>query len=112
MHTNSHDNQELANLIDTKDVAVYVDNVYVGESIEKCLKKKKFENNVYDRAFRNMPMTRKQEKDKRKKTRSPIEHIFGFVTNSMNYIRIRRIGFALTECNIGLIILTYNMSRY
>jgi IS5 family transposase len=59
-------------------------------------------------------MTRQQEKDNKKKskTRSRIEHIFGFMTNSMNGIRIRSIGFARAEFNIGLMNLTYNMSRY
>jgi IS5 family transposase len=109
-----HDSRELENLVDSKDVTVYADSAYVGEPIEKCLQKKKIENNICDRAFRNTPMTRQQEKDNKKKskTRSRIEHIFGFMTNSMNGIRIRSIGFARAEFNIGLMNLTYNMSRY
>jgi IS5 family transposase len=109
-----HDSQELANLVDTKDVAVYADSAYVGEPIEKCLQRNKIKNNICAKAFRNKPMTKKQEKENRKisRTRSRIEHIFGFMTNSMNGICIRSIGFARAEFNIGLMNLTYNMSRY
>lgn len=109
-----HDSQELANLVDTKDVAVYADSAYVGEPIEKCLQRNKIKNNICAKAFRNKPMTKKQEKKNRKisRTRSRIEHIFGFMTNSMNGICIRSIGFARAEFNIGLMNLTYNMSRY
>lgn len=96
------------------DVAVYADSAYVGEPIEKCLQRNKIKNNICAKAFRNKPMTKKQEKENRKisRTRSRIEHIFGFMTNSMNGICIRSIGFARAEFNIGLMNLTYNMSRY
>jgi len=109
-----HDSQELENLVDTKDVSVFADSAYVGEPIEKCLEKKNIENNICDRAYRNTPLTKKQEKENRKKsrTRVRIEHIFGFMTNSMNGIYIRSIGIARAEFNIGLMNLTYNMSRY
>ncbi len=111
---NVHDSQELAKLIDSKDVAVYADSAYVGEPIEKCLQKKKVKSNICAKAFRNKPMTKKQAKGNRiiSRTRSRIEHIFGFMTNSMNGIRIRSIGFARAEFNIGLMNLSYNLSRY
>jgi len=41
-----------------------------------------------------------------------IEHVFGFVTNSMNDFYIKCIGFQRAKGIIGLINLLYNMCRY
>lgn len=109
-----HDSQELANLVDNKDNALYADSAYVGPKIENCLNKKNIQNNICEKGYRNVELTNKQKKDNKRKskTRVRIEHIFGFMTNSMNGIYIRSIGFARAEFNIGFINLVYNMSRY
>ncbi len=41
-----------------------------------------------------------------------VEHIFGFMENMMHRLYIRTIGLARATAVIGLINLTYNMSRY
>ena len=41
-----------------------------------------------------------------------IEHVFGFVTNTMNDFFIQSIGFQRAKGIIGLINLVYNMCRY
>ena len=41
-----------------------------------------------------------------------IEHIFGFITNSMHGITIRSIGITRAWFNIGLTNLIYNFCRY
>ena len=46
------------------------------------------------------------------KVRCRIEHIFGFMTNSMNGITIRSIGITLAWFQIGLTNLVYNICRY
>jgi len=109
-----HDSQELINLIDNKDNSVYADSAYVGPKIENCLNKKKIEINICEKGYRNLPLTKKQKRSNKKKskTRVRIEHIFGFMTNSMKGINIRSIGLARAEFNIGLMNLVYNMSRY
>lgn len=109
-----HDSQELTNLIDAKDNSLYADSAYVGPIIENCLNKKNIQINICEKGYRNKPLTKKQKKDNRRKskTRVRIEHIFGFMTNSMNGIYIQSIGFARAEFNIGLMNLVYNMSRY
>lgn len=109
-----HDSQELTNLVDNKDSSLYADSAYVGETIENYLNKKHIENKICERAYRDTPLTKKQKEDNKNKskTRVRIEHIFGFMTNSMNGIYIRSIGMARAEFNIGLMNLVYNMSRY
>jgi len=43
--------------------------------------------------------------------RARVEHIFGFMTNTMNAMYIRTIGYARATGKIGLANLTYNMMR-
>ena len=43
---------------------------------------------------------------------SRVEHIFGFMENTMHRLYIRTVGLARATAVIGLINLTYNMSRY
>ena len=109
-----HDSQELPNLVDNKDISLYADSAYIGPTIENCLFKKCIENKICERGYRNKPLTKQQQNKNRtkSKTRSRIEHIFGFMTNSMNGIFIRSIGLARAEFNISLMNLTYNMCRY
>ncbi len=109
-----HDSQELPNLVDNKDISLYADSAYIGPKIENCLFKKRIENKICERGYRNKPLTKQQQNKNRtkSKTRSRIEHIFGFMTNSMNGIFIRSIGLARAEFNISLMNLTYNMCRY
>ena len=70
-------------------------------------------NQVQEKGYRNTPLTQQQkEKNKEKsKTRVRVEHIFGFMENSMNGMEIRSIGFKRAEAIIGLSNLVYNMFR-
>lgn len=108
-----HDSQELENLVDKKDRVIYADSAYKGESIEKCLGTK-IENQICEKGYRNNPLSKQQIKDNKKKskTRVRVEHVFGFMTNSMNGIYIRSIGISRATFGIGMMNLTYNMSRY
>ncbi len=46
------------------------------------------------------------------KTRVRVEHVFGFMTNSMGGIDLRSIGLMRAEFHIGLKNLGYNLYRY
>lgn len=109
-----HDSQMLPELVDTKkDKVVYADSAYKGEEIEGCLGKK-IENQICEKGYRNKPLTEEQKEMNRKKSsiRVRVEHIFGFMTNSMNGMMIRCIGIARARFAIGMMNLVYNMSRY
>jgi hypothetical protein len=45
------------------------------------------------------------------KTGARVEHIFGFVENSMNGSFVRTIGMARAKAKIGMMNLTYNICR-
>ena len=48
---------------------------------------------------------------KKSKIRARVEHIFGFMTNTMNEMYLRYRNFVRNQAGIGLINLTYNLFR-
>ena len=69
---------------------------------------------LFDKEDTERKLTEKQRAANREKsrTRSRVEHIFGFMENTMHRLYIRTVGLARATAVIGLINLTYNMSRY
>ena len=111
-----HDSQPLESLLREEDKGqeLYADSAYIGEPIDTMLKDKEITPQIIERAFRNKPLTEEQKENNKSKSqiRCRCEHVFGFVTNSMDDFYIRSIGFLRTKGVIGLINLVYNMCRY
>jgi IS5 family transposase len=91
---------------------LHADSAYIGESIDKTLKNSGIIPQIIERAFKGKPLTDEQKDNNRIKsrTRCRVEHVFGFVTNSMNDFYIQSIGFKRAKGIIGLINLVYNIS--
>jgi len=110
-----HDSQVIEGLLTEKDEGqpLYADSAYTGEEQEKAYKKKKIINKVHEKGCRNQPLTEEQKvKNKEKSsTRVRVEHIFGFVENSMNGSFVRTIGIIRATAKIGMMNLTYNICR-
>ena len=110
-----HDSQALEDLVDEKDEGqdLYADSAYTGKDHEKMLKGKGVNGQICEKGYRNNPLTDGQrEKNKEKsKTRVRVEHIFGFMENSMNGMFTHVIGIKRVSAVIGLMNLTYNMFR-
>ena len=92
---------------------LYADSAYTGEEQEKVYKKKNVINKVNEKGYRNKPLTEEQKANNKEKsrTRARVEHIFGFVENSMNGSIVRTIGIARAKAKIGMMNLTYNICR-
>jgi IS5 family transposase len=54
----------------------------------------------------------RRENVRRSKIRVRVEHVFGFMVNTMKGKMVRCIGMARAEGKIGLMNLTYNLCRY
>ena len=108
-----HDSQELKNLIEKgKDRRVYGDSAYTGEEVQRCIPKKIL-NRIHEKGYRNRPLTKTQKKSNTAKSRirARIEHVFGRM-KQYGGIFIRSIGRTRAEIQIGLLNLTYNLTRY
>ena len=111
----SHDSTEVENLIDETDKQLHADSAYRSEKIEHLLKKQNCQSFVHEKGYRGKPLTKRQKESNKKKskTRARVEHIFGFMTNSMhNALFMRAIGKGRITSAIGLLNLTYNLFRY
>jgi len=110
-----HDSQPIEKLLTEKDKGqpFYADSAYTGEEQDKIYDKKKVINKVNEKGYRNKPLTEEQKANNKEKskTRARVEHIFGFVENSMNGSFIRTIGIARAKAKIGMMNLTYNICR-
>ncbi|GHS89308.1 hypothetical protein FACS1894201_10690 [Bacteroidia bacterium] len=93
-----HDSQPTEKLLCAEDAGqkLFADSAYIGKLIDKMLKERNITPQIIVKS----------------KTRSRVEHIFGFVTQSMHDFFSRSIGFNRIKGGIGLIHLFYNMFRY
>jgi IS5 family transposase len=108
-----HDSQELETLLNKADAGqkLYADAAYIGqeESIEAC----GMTTEVHEKGARNHKLTETQKASNREKSRhrARVEHIFGFMTNTMKGMTIKTIGYVRATAKIGLANLTYNLMR-
>lgn len=111
-----HDSQPLEDLLTEKDEGqdFHADCAYTGEDQEKVISKYNLKNKVHEKGYRNKPLTDEQKTSNREKskTRARVEHVFGFMEQSMNGLYIRSVGMIRATGIIGLINLTYNLFRY
>jgi IS5 family transposase len=93
---------------------LYADSAYTGEEQEKTIKKAKMKNCVIEKGYKNKPLTDEQKATNKAKSkiRVRVEHVFGFVENSMHGSYISTIGLVRANAVIGLMNLTYNIFRY
>lgn len=108
-----HDSKLCTDLLEPTDKAVYADSAYSSEEIAENLPEN-CEKQICEKGYRNHSLTEEQKENNKKKSkiRCRIEHIFGFMTNSMNGINIQSIGIDRAWFNIGLMNLVYNLRRY
>ncbi len=71
-------------------------------------------NKVHERGYRNNPLTKLQKANNtiKSKTRTRVEHVFGFMKQSMNGLVLRSVCIKIAKRIIGLINFTYNLFRY
>ena len=108
-----HDSQKFLTLINESDKKLYADSAFKSADIDAALPEN-VENLIHEKGYRDHPLNENQKANNnaKSKIRCRIEHIFGFMTNSMNGIFIRTIGIKSAEFQIGLSNLVYNICRY
>lgn len=111
-----HDSQALAKLLSKNDKGqvLHADSAYTGEEQEKTIADYQMKNNVHEKGYRNKPLTDEQKtsNNTKSKIRARVEHVFGFMEQSMQGLFIKSVGIKRATGIIGLINLTYNLFRY
>ncbi len=108
-----HDSQKLDDLLNEEDKVAYADSAYRSEAQEERLKAAGIKSKIMEKATRNNPLTTTQVNSNKlkSKVRVRVEHIFGYITNSMNGMIIKTIGIVRAKTAIGLKNLVYNLLR-
>lgn len=110
-----HDSQVVEDLVEADDGIVHADSAYTGDAIETILAEHGVKGEMCEKGYRNHPLTKAQKQRNRKKSkiRVRVEHIFGFMTNTMkDGLNMRWIGMPRITGGIGLLNLVYNLARY
>jgi IS5 family transposase len=109
-----HDSQMLEPLLDGTEGEVYADSAYRSAEAETMLAKKEVNSQIHERAYRNRPLSDEQKERNRQKSkvRARIEHVFGYMSQTMKGFYLRYIGRRRNTAAIGFINLIYNMARY
>jgi IS5 family transposase len=96
------------------DRKLWADGAYDSQQSEKLLNRYKITNRITHRirAGEWISEPDARENSRRSKIRKRVEHIFGFIQNSMNGKFIRTIGIARAKAKIGLMNLVHNICRY
>lgn len=105
----THDSQSFESVLTEKDRVVYADSAYVGQEIHYPVKVR-----IIDRAYKNKPLSQKQKKQNYKcsKTRCRVEHVYGFIENSMGGSTFRGVGHIRATFNVAITNLVYNLCRF
>lgn len=111
-----HDSQALESLLDENDEGqdFYADSAYTGKNQEETIEKYQLINKVHEKGYRGKPLTDEQKASNKEKSkiRARVEHVFGFMEQSMNGLSLKSVGIKRATGIIGLINLTYNLFRY
>ncbi len=112
---NVHDVNEFEGLIDANDKEAWLDAGYASEEHVARIKAAYpgITLHICEKGTKNNPLTEEQKASNREKskTRSRIEHIFGYITRFMGGIYIRTIGKNRAEREICGMNLAYNLKR-
>ena len=113
---NIHDSEVMDKLLNNKEDStqpLHADSAYRSEAIEQLCRRKNIESRIHEKGYRNKPLTKQQQQRNKKKSRirARVEHIFGFMTNSMNEMYLHYRNFIRNQAAIGLMNLTYNLFR-
>ena len=113
---NVPDKAVVEDLLDKKEdggQSLYGDSAYRSKELEEIYKRKGIISKVNEKGYRYKALTKRQEKENRQKSkvRARVEHIFGFMSNSMNGMYLKYRSFIRNSVGIGLMNLTYNLFR-
>jgi IS5 family transposase len=112
----THDSQVLESLLEPSDYQqeLYADSAYSGKKQEAIIQSKGMKNKVQEKGCRYKPLEADQKKNNKAKSkiRSRVEHVFGFMEQTMQGLTLKNIGLLRSKAVIGLMNLTYNLFRF
>lgn len=113
---NVHDSVPFKELVGESDqgTSLHADSAYKSAENDERLEALGIKNQIHEKGNRagGLSEARLRHNRQKSKIRALVEHVFGFMENSMNRIFLRTIGMKRAKCAIGLANLVYNLCRY
>ena len=113
---NRHDSKKTARVLTEPPKEAYgeqawLDAGYAG--MEDVVRAKHMTPTICEKGTRGHPLTEEQKERNRQKSkvRSRVEHVFGFMEQTMGGLVFRGVGMVRAKANIALTNLVYNMCR-
>ena len=108
-----HDSHALEELLAQGDPTTYVDSAYTGERCEKVFADRNVQAKPIERAYRNKPLNKSQERNNRARSRIRVrvEHVFATMRMCMRKTWNRCVGLTRNRAMIAITNLVYNMVR-
>lgn len=111
-----HDSQVIEDLLEESDSGqpLYADSAYSGAQQGVIVAKHQMINRVHEKGNKDHPLDEKQKENNRLKSkiRARVEHVFGYMEQSMKGIFVRSIGLERSFTTVGMYNLGYNICRY
>jgi IS5 family transposase len=110
---NVHDSNCFTEMLDGEESSAYADSAYASEKHEKWLKKRKVENRIIKRAYRNKPLTKqdKQFNQLHSGVRCTVERVFGVLKLHYGMAKARYIGLNRNRTRFELMCVAHNIKR-
>ena len=111
---NVHDSKPLDELTQKGDGELHADSAYCSEEINRKLATKQITPQINQRGVRYKSLSEQDRQDNREKSRvrARVEHVFGFMSNTMKSMELRCIGLKRAKTFVGLMNLVYNFCRF
>jgi len=111
-----HDSTALDELLENSSAdgqKLYGDSAYPSQEAQRKLAARGIKCRFHEKAYRGRPLKQKQLDANRRKSRvrARVEHVFGFMTQSMRGMAVRAKSLARNAVVIGMLNLTYNLCR-
>jgi transposase, IS5 family len=97
-----------------QDKKVWADSAYFSAEKEEQLQRDGYESRIISRNKKHLALwsDKARENTRRAKIRGRIEHVFGFINNTMRTNLVHTIGHTRTKAKLGLVNLVYNLCRF
>lgn len=97
----------------TKGLLLFADAGYTGKEIQEKMAKAHLVPMICEKGYKGHPLTAEQKQSNKELShiRSRVEHVFGFIQNTLKGSIVRSVGMVRAKFNILLTALVYNMYR-
>jgi len=108
-----HDSQVFEQLLTGEEMAVFADKAYGSDERKRTFRAQGIYYGIQDKAYRNRPLSPRQKRENRKKSRirNHVERIFAHLKRWYGYVRVRYLTYGRNRLQFLFLCMVYNIRR-